>query len=106
MDHIQEDPNEAAATLQPLLVVAMKNDSPEVLLVKSSVPIHNPAAANAEQVTFVLLPTELYYLQSIYYFDLGQVSDKSFFLDVDLLSLQNWGSELMLLILSTIMGSL
>ena len=53
---IQEDPNEATAELQPLLVVAMKNDSPEVLLVKSSVLSHNPAAANAEQVTLVLLP--------------------------------------------------
>lgn len=56
MHHIQEDPNEATAELQPLLVVAMKNDSPEVLLVKSSVLSHNPAAANAEQVTLVLLP--------------------------------------------------
>lgn len=76
--HIQEDPNEVTAELQPLLVVAMKIDSPEVLLVKCSVPSHNPAAANAEQVTLVSLPYSTL-LQSIHYFNLGHFSDKRIF---------------------------
>lgn len=78
MHHIHEDPNEVTAELQPLLVVAMKIDSPEVLLVKFSVPSHNPAAANAEQVTLVSLPYSTL-LQSIHYFNLGHFSDKRIF---------------------------